>query len=159
MKGNMGVRCLNGIVILSFVLMLVAAATLFPDLLHGTFLRNPEYQPYEAGVFIFLYATSIPFFLALLLLQRLCRYIIKGQPFTEQSIEAVRMIGICALLDGVLYLLGLGALFCIGLLHYGMIVVAAVIAVAALIIGLICTVITHLMESAMRLQEENKLTI
>jgi hypothetical protein len=105
-----------------------------------------------AWVFIiFMYITAVPFFVLLMKVKKLCKNLLKDEPFTISSIKALNMISICAFSDFVLYAIGT-----ISLLKN---LLSLTLMIAAFMIGLVSLLLSHLVKDAMEIKEENDYTI
>jgi hypothetical protein len=100
---------------------------------------------------IFMYVTAVPFFVLLMKMKKLCKNLLKNEPFTISSIKALNMISICAFSDFVLYTIGT-----ISILKN---LLSLTLMVAAFMIGLVSLLFSHLVKDAMEIKEENDYTI
>lgn len=99
----------------------------------------------------FLYLTAFPFAILLMMSAKLCRNILNNKSFSLSSYRALVVIGICAFGDFFFY--ALGTIFIIKSL------LALTLMIAAFMVGLVSLVLAQLVKVAVKLKEENELTI
>jgi len=108
-----------------------------------------------------IYATIIPFLLALHQAFRLLQYIDTYNPFSEVSINALRNIKFCAVAMSMLYWVGMPLVFAFA--DYddapGGVLIGAALASTPLIIATFAAVLQKLVQSALDMKMENDLTI
>lgn len=92
---------LIGIPILGFCIFL------FPWMVNEVTEANPELAYLHYPVFIGLYATAIPFFLALYQSIKLLSYFRRIKAFSELSVKALKNIRYCAITISILYVMGM----------------------------------------------------
>lgn len=139
--------------------MLFLCLFVVPSLAGETAASNPEYAAWKVPVMVFIYITAVPFFLALHQTLRLCSYVEKREPFSGKSAAALGKIEICALCEILLYVAGAALLAGFDLLHPGLLIIILIILLSAGLIALICGVLVGLVRSAVKMKEENELTI
>ncbi|WP_346940300.1 DUF2975 domain-containing protein [uncultured Clostridium sp.] len=137
--------------VLSVVITIIAGATL-PNIVNW-YLSNISNAGLDigGGVKIFLYITYIPFLLILISVMKLSGKLLKGSPFCKDSINALKMISICAFIAFVTYLAG--TIF----IYKNLICI--VITFATMMVFIISSVVRELINNGIELQEENDLTI
>ncbi|KWX88129.1 hypothetical protein AMQ83_08725 [Paenibacillus riograndensis] len=126
------------------------AAELYPDM---TFIKYL--------VFIDLYASAVPFYIALYQAFRLLGYIDRNKAFSELSVRVLKNIKYCAIVISGLYVAGL-PLFYLMAEKYdapGIIVIGLVIIFASLVIAVFAAVLQKLLKEAIELKLENDLTV
>jgi hypothetical protein len=124
------------------------AVNMYPEF---TFLRNP--------VLIYIFITAIPFYFALYHTYRLLNYIEKKNAFSDMAVASLKLIKHYAMIEVILYLLGLVALALMKALHPGIIIMGGVIAFAALTVSLFAALLQELLRNALEIKEENDLTV
>lgn len=150
MKSGFWIQLMNGLVMIFIFLMVVTFLTL-PFLVDqfgevtGVPLQNPLMLK------VFLYLTAVPFFLLLIMVKRLCNNILRGDPFSRGSISALHIISLCAFLDFLLY--AIGTFFILRNM------LSLTLMVAAFMVGLTGYILSHLVRVAMKMKQENDLTI
>lgn len=121
----------------------------------------PESPSIRIWVWIDLYATSIPFYWALVESFRLLVHIERRRAFSDLAVQALKKIKYCGM--------GVGGLFTLGMpLFYlmaerddapGIIVIGMVIVFASLVIAVFAAVLQKLLQEAIAIQLENELTV
>jgi hypothetical protein len=104
------------------------------------------------GLMALLYITYFPFMIIWAAVFKLCRNLAKDIPFCDNSILNLKIIGICAFFDCLVFISG------IFLFDYARIVFF-ILAVAALMISIISAIIRELVIRGIELREEVDLTI
>lgn len=152
---------------LRFVMVLLGAIVLalciwaLPALWRGGSAEYPLVALSVQLIVLGLYATAVPYYLALGQGWRLLGLIDRGSAFSAQSVRALQIIKYCAALITVLYFAGVPLLYPLaesedapGLLLMGLGLACAPAAVA------VCTaILQRLLQDALDLQSENNLTI
>jgi hypothetical protein len=112
-------------------------------------------------LFVGLYVTAIPFFIALYQSLRLLGLIDRNMAFSEESVRAFRNIKYCGLSISGLFLLGMPYIFYLadmddapGLAAFGFAIIFA-----SFVIATFAAVLQKLIQSAVDLKSENDLTV
>ncbi len=144
-----------GIPVLALCIFLVPmianyAAELYPDIAYMKYL-----------VLIDLYATAIPFYIALYQAFRLLSYIDKNKAFSELSVRALKNIKYCAITISILYVGGMPLFYLMGEKDDapGIIVLGLFIIFASMVIAVFAAVLQKLLKNAIDIKSENDLTI
>jgi hypothetical protein len=146
-----------------FMGAVVVALCIFalPSIWKGGSAEFPEASRSVYLIVIGLYATTIPFFIALWQTLKLLSYINKNTAFSDLSVEALKKIKYCAIVIAIIYMAGLPLLLPIaeaddapGLLLFGF-----VIACAPIVIAVFAAVLQRLLRSAIEMKSENELTV
>ncbi|MCE3202245.1 DUF2975 domain-containing protein [Paenibacillus sonchi] len=126
------------------------AAELYPDM---TFIKYL--------VFIDLYASAVPFYIALYQAFRLLGYIDRNKAFSELSVRVLKNIKYCAIVISGLYVVGLPLFYLMAEKDDapGIIVIGLVIIFASLVIAVFAAVLQKLLQEAIELKLENDLTV
>ncbi|CQR57216.1 DUF2975 domain-containing protein [Paenibacillus riograndensis] len=126
------------------------AAELYPDM---TFIKYL--------VFIDLYASAVPFYIALYQAFRLLGYIDRNKAFSELSVRVLKNIKYCAIVISGLYVAGLPLFYLMAEKDDapGIIVIGLVIIFASLVIAVFAAVLQKLLKEAIELKLENDLTV
>ncbi|MGG4046059.1 DUF2975 domain-containing protein [Paenibacillus favisporus] len=126
------------------------AAELYPDHAYLKYL-----------VFADLYASAIPFYLALYQSFRLLIYIDRNEAFSELSVSALKNIKYCAVAISILYVAGLPLLYLIAEADDapGVILIGLVIIFASMVIAFFAAVLQRLLKEAIEIKSENDLTV
>lgn len=133
----------------------------FPSLYKGGSLEFPEASKAVLLIVIGLYATTVPFFIALWHAFKFLSYIDRNQTFTLSSVQALKKIKYCAIVIGILYMGGLPALLPIaeaddapGLLIFGFL-----FACIPIVVAIFTEVLERLLKNAIEIKSENDLTV
>ncbi|GIO64299.1 DUF2975 domain-containing protein [Paenibacillus cineris] len=126
------------------------AAELYPDHAYLKYL-----------VFVDLYASAVPFYLALYQSFRLLIYIDRNEAFSELSVRALKNIKYCAVAISILYVAGLPLLYLIAEADDapGVILIGLVIIFASMVIAFFAAVLQRLLKEAIDIKSENDLTV
>lgn len=126
------------------------AAELYPDHAYLKYL-----------VFTDLYASAVPFYLALYQSFRLLIYIDRNEAFSELSVRALKNIKYCAVAISILYVVGLPLLYLIAEADDapGVILIGLVIIFASMVIAFFAAVLQRLLKEAIDIKSENDLTV
>lgn len=126
------------------------AAELYPDM---TFIKYL--------VLIDLYASAVPFYIALYQAFRLLGYIDRNKAFSELSVRVLKNIKYCAIVISGLYVAGLPLFYLMAEKDDapGIIVIGLVIIFASLVIAVFAAVLQKLLQEAIELKLENDLTV
>ncbi|HEY4515619.1 MAG TPA: DUF2975 domain-containing protein [Candidatus Paceibacterota bacterium] len=105
-------------------------------------------------IMIGMYATAVPFFIALWQTLKLLNYIDKNMAFSELSVRALKNIKYCAIAIGVLYMGGVPLLFPIADADDapGLVVIGFVIACIPIVIAIFAAVLERLLRDAIKSQ-------
>jgi hypothetical protein len=146
---------LMGIPVLAFGIFLVPdiadfAAELYPDMAYIKYL-----------VFIDLYASAIPYYLALYQAFLLLCYIEKNKAFSDLSVKALKMIKYCAITITILYVAGLPLFYLVGEKDDapGVIVIGLIMVFASMVITFFAAILQMLLKEAIDIKSDNDLTI
>ena len=121
-----------------------------------------DYSAYWVySVITVLYATAIPYFVALYQALKLLSYIDKNKAFSELSVRALQVIKYCAFTISILFVACLPFLF-----HMaqeddapGLVGLGLVIPFASMVIGVFAAVLQRLLKNAIDIKIENDLTV
>ena len=126
------------------------AAELYPD---RAYLKDL--------VFINLYTTAIPFYLALYQTLQLLSYIDMDKAFSELSVKALKNIKHCAFAISILYVTGLPLFGLLGEADDapGVVLIGKVMIFASMAVAVFAAVLQKLLEEAIDIKTENALTV
>lgn len=100
---------------------------------------------------VFLYLTGIPFLVLLVMVKKLCKNVLQNKAFSLNSITCLHVSSISALVDGLIYAAGTFTVF--------RNLLSLTLMVAAFMICLVSLLLAQLMKVAIKIKEENDLTI
>ncbi|WP_138752138.1 DUF2975 domain-containing protein [Paenibacillus sinopodophylli] len=126
------------------------AHELYPDMAYLKYL-----------IYIDLYATAIPFYLALYQAFKVLSYIDKNVAFSELSVRALKKIKYCAIGFSSLFVLGLPLFYLIAEKDDapGIIVIGLVMVFASMVIAVFAAVLQRLLKEAVDIKSENDLIV
>ncbi|MFC3799197.1 DUF2975 domain-containing protein [Cohnella sp. GCM10012308] len=112
-------------------------------------------------LFICMYASAIPFYVALVQAMSLLRYIDDNSAFSALSVRALHVIKYCACAISLLYIACLPFLYQIADKDDapGVLAIGLVVAFSAFVIAVFAAVLQKLLQNAIDIQSENELTI
>lgn len=112
-------------------------------------------------IMIGLYATAVPFFIALWQTLKLLSYTDQNKAFSNLSVKALRNIKYCAIIITILYIGGVPLLIPIAEADDapGLVLMGMVVACAPIVIAVFATVLQRLLQNAIDIKSENELTV
>jgi len=119
----------------------------------------PEFSYMFWPCLIFIWITAGPYYLALYKGWRICQEIENDNSFCHGNVERLKDISRMALIECMLYLAAMVVLLILNLLHPSILLMILFIIFVGVSIGVIAAVLSHLLEKARELKEENDLTI
>lgn len=132
-----------------------------PAMLRGASAEFPEAAWSVFLIIGGLYATAIPFYIALWQIFKLLHYIDKKIPFSNLSFQAVKNIKYCVISIAILYVGGVPLLLPIAEADDapGIILMGMFIAGAPVVAAVFTAVLQKVLQNAIDLQSENDLTV
>jgi len=142
---------LMDILVIFFIAALVTAMILLPFIFnkYTGFAGSQTFN--SLWIKVFLYFTAAPFMALLIMTKKIINNIKRKDPFCHSSITALNIISICAFTDFVLYAIGTAIIF--------KNLLSLTLAIAAFMVGLTSLVLSQLVKEAMKIKQENDLTI
>lgn len=130
-----------------------------PQIANEAVEHYPAYWVYP--LLSVMYASAIPFFVALAQALRLLSYIDKNNAFSERSVNALKIIKYCAITISTLYAAGMPLLYLIAEEDDapGLIVLGMVIVFASIVVAVFAAVLQKLLKNAIDIKSENDLTV
>ena len=119
----------------------------------------PEFSYMFWPCLIFIWITAVPYYLALYKSLLICREIAKDNSFCRENAGRLKDISRLALSECVMYFAGMVVLMILNLLHPSILLMALFIIFVGGSIAVVAAVLSHLVEKACELKEENELTI
>lgn len=122
---------------------------------------NPEFAHMLYPIVTILYVSVIPFCIGLFQAIRLLSYIDKNKAFSVISVNALKMIKICAFSISILYVIMLPFIFLLAEKDDapGLIIIGMVLIFAPLVVSVFAAVLQKLMQEAIEIKSENDLII
>jgi len=132
-----------------------------PEIANYTTELYPDSAYLKYLVFIVLYASVIPFYIALSQAFKLLSYIDKNKAFSQISVSALKIIKYCAITISILYVVGMPLFYLIAEADDapGIIVIGLVIIFASMVIAVFAAVLQRLLQEAINIKSENDLTV
>ena len=135
-----------------------------PSAWRGVLVEYPEYPIVVNAfrlIFLGMYATAIPFYIALYHGLKLLTFIDKGVAFSHASVKALRTIKLCAVAIGIIYLGGVPLLLPFAEMDDapGVLLMGFVIACAPIVVSVFAAVLEKLLQNAIDIKSENDLTV
>ncbi|WP_158738023.1 DUF2975 domain-containing protein [Alteribacillus sp. YIM 98480] len=148
-------------VILIGIPVLALCIFLVPEIANFAAELYPAIAYIDDLVLIDLYATAIPFYVALYQAFKLLSHIDKNKAFSELSVRALKNIKYCAIIISILYVAGMPLFYLIAELDDapGIIVIGLVIIFASTVIAVFAAVLQRLLQEAINIKSENDLTV
>ena len=152
---------LKSVVVLLGIPALALCIFVVPEI--GNFMAElyPDHSYLKALVYADLYASAIPFYIALYQAFNLLTYIDRNEAFSEQSVSALTKIKQCALAISALYVLGLPLFYLLAERDDapGIILIGLVLIFASMVIAVFAAVLEKLLRQAIDIKSENDLTV
>jgi hypothetical protein len=153
---------LKAVVVLIGAAVFALCAFVFPQI-YGELSewKATQYAPAIYAAWIGLFASPIPFYLALCQVFKLLHFIDKNNAFSELSITALRNIKYCAIAISALYGACLPLVFVIAELDDapGLVLMGAAVAFSPLIVATFAAALQKLVQHAVDLKAEHELTV
>lgn len=159
MKQREYVRWLRALVILAGLALLALIGWLVPTLAGEMAAMYPEAAHlYWPGV-IFVWATAAPVYAALVQAWGICGSIGAGQAFCERNVLRLKNMGLCMVIDAVLYLMAMVFLIAMNLGQPGILLMILAVIFIGVALAVVFFTLSHLTDKAAALQRDQDLTI
>ncbi|MCX8131407.1 MAG: DUF2975 domain-containing protein [Clostridia bacterium] len=122
---------------------------------------NPDYAHILYPILVGIYASAIPFYIALYKAFRLLSYIDKNKAFSQISVKALKNIKYCAITISTLFVVMMPFVYLIAEKDDapGLIIVGMIPIFASMVISVFAAVLQRLLEEAIDIKSENDLTV
>ncbi|WP_078596156.1 DUF2975 domain-containing protein [Evansella clarkii] len=122
---------------------------------------SPDYDHLLYPAITGIYLSAIPFFIALYQAFKLLNYIDSNKSFSGASVQALKVIKLCAVTISSLYVIIMPFVFFVAELDDapGLIIMGMVPFFASLVIAVFAAVLQRLLQEAIYIKEENDLTV
>ncbi|WP_256760462.1 DUF2975 domain-containing protein [Cohnella sp. WQ 127256] len=152
---------LKAVIMLIGIAVLAVCIFLVPEIANYAAELYPDRTYLKSLLYIDLYASAVPFYVALYQALQLLSYIDKNKAFSELSVWALKNIKNCAIAISVLYALGMPLFYFVADKDDapGIIVIGMVIIFASLVIAVFAAVLQMLLKEAIDIKSENDLTV
>ncbi|MBO4339580.1 MAG: DUF2975 domain-containing protein [Clostridia bacterium] len=150
------------LIIVSAAVFLFEAFMLYPLSIKYAY-RVQSFSNIRTAFLIFVYVTSVLFYIAVFQGVRICKKVIENKPFSKSNIYNFKVARNCAGIEFALYLVASVFIYLFtankGVPALTAVVATALISFTALILCLACSVLIEMLKRANELQEENSMTI
>lgn len=122
---------------------------------------NPEYAPLLYPILFGMYASTIPFFIALIQTMRLLTFIDKNKAFSDLSVKALKNIKYCAFTISIVYVVETPFFYLLAEKDDapGIILIGMGFVFASFVVAVFAAVLQKLFISAIDIKKENDLTV
>jgi hypothetical protein len=119
------------------------------------------YDYVMVGILTIMYASAIPFYIALYQTFKLLIYIDNNKAFSELSVRALKSIKKCAITISTFYVVGMPFFFIFAELDDapGVVLVGLIFIFAPIVIAVFAAVLQRLLQEAIDIKSENDLTV
>ena len=122
---------------------------------------HPEYSSFIYAVLIVMYATAIPYYLALYQSFKLLNFIDANMAFSDLSVMALKNIKQCAYAISIMYTLIMPFFYILGEFDDapGIILIGLILIFASTVIAFFAAILQKLLKDAIEFKSENDLTV
>ncbi|MDF2587642.1 MAG: putative rane protein [Anaerocolumna sp.] len=122
---------------------------------------NPEYASLLYPILVGMYASTIPFFFALIQTLRLLTCIDKNKAFSDLSVKALKNIKYCAFTISIVYVVEMPFFYLLAEKDDtpGIILIGMGFVFASFVVAVFAAVLQKLLNNAIEIKEENDLTV
>jgi len=159
MKRGSTIILKGAIVIIGLVVVALCGLIIYTLMSEG--LPAPQYRYTLLSIITCIFASTIPFYIALFQAMKLLSYIDRGTAFSELSVHALKKIKYCAIAICIIYVISEPSIFLLadmddapGLVLFGMIPVFA-----SFVIAVFAALLERLLRDAIEIKSENDLTV
>jgi uncharacterized membrane protein len=150
---------LKAVLVLLAASCLVLAFLIVPEQADELVTAHPEYRDCFLPCLIFVEATFLPVFAALILAWQIFSDIGRDSSFSAKNALRLRSMSRLALLDTVFYVIGAVVLLAQDLLNFDILFVIICIVFMGFCFTVACAALSHLTKKAAEMKSENDLTI
>ena len=160
---NKSVKTLKVLLIIVAAFVFVFEALLMYPLSIKYAYRVQSFSALRPAFLVFVYITSVLFYISVFQGLRICNKVIENKPFSKSNIYSFRVARNCAAPVFILYLVAAVFIYLFTASHgtpaITAVVASGLVSFMALIMTLACSVLIELVKRANELQEENAMTI
>ncbi len=142
---------LMDVLVIFFIAALVVVMILLPFIFNKYGGLYGSLTISSVWAIVFLYFTAVPFMTLLTMTKKIVNNIKRKNPFCRSTITALNTISICAFTDFILYAIGTAIIF--------KNLLSLTLAIAAFMVGLTSLILAQLVNEAIKIKQENDLTI
>lgn len=144
---------------LTYIILAICALVVVPILGRDIASENPNLAYMYYPCLIFIWITTIPFYGALFEGWKISNEINKDNSFSKENMKSLNKIRKYALSECILYFVAALILLFFNLLHLSILIIILFVIFVAMCISVFTAVLTHLVQKACDLKDENDLTI
>ncbi len=150
---------------LCFIVYFLALAGMFSVLVMAPKLglslagKYPKFAHMFYPALLFIVVCAVPFYLALYAAYLISKDIGRDKSFSTENSLRLKRIGIYAMVESMLVFIILVSLLMMNILNPILIMILILLILTVIAISVICFALSHLVLKAVKLQEENDLTI
>ncbi|MEH7237879.1 DUF2975 domain-containing protein [Bacillus sp. JJ1562] len=122
-------------------------------------VKNPEFSYLKYPLLIGIEIMLIPYLTALYQGFKLLSYIDKNNAFSQKSVQSLNIIKYCAAIISAWYVIGFLFVISQNAGNPGVLLIALVIIFACFVVSVFAAVLQKLLKNAIKIQEENDLTV
>lgn len=159
MKQSQLARWLKTITILAGVAGMLLFFGIIPAVVRDLGREFPELNYLVLPCLVVLWAAAVPCLVALVEFWGICSRIAEDNSFCRENARSLEIIGKLALLDTVACLAGTAYLFLNHACNPGVILLSLGVMIAGTAIAIAAMTLSHLVDKAIRIKEDNDLTI
>ncbi|MDW7662362.1 MAG: DUF2975 domain-containing protein [Bacillota bacterium] len=144
-----------GLPILAFCILVM------PSIAKEILGYHPEYSTFIYAVLVVMYATAIPYYLALYQSFKLLNLIDANMAFSDLSVKALKNIKQCAYAISIMYTLIMPFFYILGEFDDapGIILIGLILIFASTVIAFFAAILQKLLKDAIEFKSENDLTV
>ena len=159
MKQKELARYLKAVLLFTAVLGVLLCALVAPRLGENMIERYPECRYLLFPYLAFLWVTAIPVYTALWQVWRIVCNIGNDRSFSQENARRLRMVSWMCGMDVVLYIFAAMVLLITGWLRLGVLLAILLVLFVGISLAVVAACLSHLVEKAAALKQENDLTI
>ena len=152
-------KWLKAITIVVAVMGLVLIFWVVPEKSREAAERFPEFTSLFWPFLIYIWVVAIPAYLAIFQFWKVCCEIGKDNSFSMKNAKSMALISKLAIVDTILWFAGSLVFFLFDWLNAGFLVIFIFAIFASVAVAIIAAALSHLVEKASRIKEENDLTV
>lgn len=152
-------KWLKFITIIVGIMGVLVFFVILPEIGKDIVLSNPEYAYCYWPWLIFIWLMAIPCYLVLVLFWNICGEIEMDRSFSRKNAKLLSLISRLAIIDIIFCFIGNLVFFFLHMSHPSVVIGFLFIIFAGVTVAIVSAALSHLVEKACTIQEENDLTI
>lgn len=152
---------LKGVLCVLALAVLALCIFAFPSMVRGATEEFPTLESVRYLLLIWLYASAVPFYLALFHSFKLLSYIDKNTAFSNLSVKALRGIKYAGTIMSGILMLGMPFMFMVAEADDapGLVPISFLFFCAPIVVAVFAALLERLFKSALEIKSENELTV